>query len=1009
MESKHIHKIFAFIAFCTASITYILTAQTSIPFWDCGEFTSAAIWQQVPHPPGAPLFLIIAKLFDFLPFTDPAWRINLVSVLSSSCTILLVYLSIEILLKECSKSLKDIYRYTIALCGSLCFVFSDTFWFNAVESEVYAMSTLIVSLIVYLILRWRDQPHQSSDTTYLVLISYLIGLSIGVHLFSILTLFTVMMLIYFKKYEFSWLGFAKMTLLSIGIFSYVYIVLIKTLPSLLAGNFLVSDNGNYVFQESSFIVLCGLIVVFIPCIILYIAHKKGQSLIKLIALCILLIMAGFTTYTHTFLRSSAHPPMNENAPNTMSKLASYINREQYGDAPMWPRRYKTGTEFEEMHKKYGNWYSPSYIKIDMGDGTSKSKPDYSTMKINLLGEIKYMFNYQIGHMYMRYFLWNFMGKAGDLQDSPAFLYSSPKKEVEIWNYLSDFKDIFPIQLFALPFIMGIIGLLYHIKNAPKTAYSFIILFIMLGVFAAIAQNQQEPQPRERDYFYVGSFMVWCMWIALGFQSIIYIIVTKVRLTVLHWCSIMFLFFIPGLMAKEGWFIHDRSKNSLAFDMSYNMLQSCEKDAILFTNGDNDTFPLWYLQDVEGIRRDIRIVNLSLAQMGWYLSQLKHDSPWGAKPIQLTFSDASLDAPENSQDSPKPILSEARSITIPIEQSRISSYFIIPDNAIQTMSFTYTASPAGEQNGKPLYVFGVEHQVIADILQNSAFTRPVYFSMTVSKNYYSGLESYVRQEGMALRVCPLKQSEDQTEAFYEPIMDACFLHPINGNQIQKQQAYGYIFRDLADNSHYYDEFSRNYLRNYRLSSIRYADYLIKVGQTKKAGIVLNAMNTHISPIHFPMNYLFYLQIADLYRKAGYTKEMSYFSLLGAQYADALIMNKNLAAQDPYAKDFSPYVAAAEGYQYSGRIDIAIERLRTFLPETNNDPYLQNKIDELELLVLENKKQYSEALILAETFLKRYMDPSNKRLLVLVPRMEQKVNEIRVILGLTPLESMTRILN
>jgi tetratricopeptide (TPR) repeat protein len=263
--------------------------------------------------------------------------------------------------------------------------------------------------------------------------------------------------------------------------------------------------------------------------------------------------------------------------------------------------------------------------------------------------------------------------------------------------------------------------------------------------------------------------------------------------------------------------------------------------------------------------------------------------------------------------------------------------------------------------------------------------------------------------MALRVCPLKQSEDQTEAFYEPIMDACFLHPINGNQIQKQQAYGYIFRDLADNSHYYDEFSRNYLRNYRLSSIRYADYLIKVGQTKKAGIVLNAMNTHISPIHFPMNYLFYLQIADLYRKAGYTKEMSYFSLLGAQYADALIMNKNLAAQDPYAKDFSPYVAAAEGYQYSGRIDIAIERLRTFLPETNNDPYLQNKIDELELLVLENKKQYSEALILAETFLKRYMDPSNKRLLVLVPRMEQKVNELRVILGLTPLESMTRILN
>jgi hypothetical protein len=299
-----------------------------------------------------------------------------------------------------------------------------------------------------------------------------------------------------------------------------------------------------------------------------------------------------------------------------------------------------------------------------------------------------------------------MGKAGDLQDSPAFLYATPKKEVEVWNYLSDFKDIFPIQFFALPLIMGIIGLLYHIKNAPKTAYSFIILFLMLGVFAAIAQNQQEPQPRERDYFYVGSFMVWCMWIALGFQSIISIIISKIRLTVLHWCSIMFLFFIPGLMAKEGWFIHDRSKNSLAFDMSYNMLQSCEKDAILFTNGDNDTFPLWYLQDVEGIRRDIRIVNLSLAQMGWYLSQLKHNSPWGAKPIKLTFSDASLDAPENSQDSPKPILSEAINITIPIEQSRISSYFIIPDTATQTMNFTYTASPAGEQNGKQLYVFGV---------------------------------------------------------------------------------------------------------------------------------------------------------------------------------------------------------------------------------------------------------------------------------------------------------------
>ena len=525
MDNKNLHRLFALLSFATAMIVFGLTVQDSVPFWDCGEFSAAAIWQQVPHPPGAPLFLMIGKIFDILiPFGDPGWKINMASATSSAFAVLFLYLitvmAIKNFRKEAISTLGDALAvYGSAFVGAAAFTFSDTFWFNAVESEVYAMSTLFVSIIIYLMMRWNEEADNPGHERFLLLIAYLIGLSTGVHLLPILAIFSIVFLVYLRKYKTTFGGLMITGILSLVIFFVIYPFIVKWIPALLAGH---SPGRNEVHQyninDSTLLVIIALLFVFGAIGLFVWAMKNKKEMIMLASGAVVLVLMGYTTYTQILLRSNANPPMNENSPKEFGDLASYLGREQYGDDASWPRRIKTEDRFvrnylskdENGEYIYGEWFPPSRERVETSDGQAVTKPVWNRIDFN--DEMAYLWKYQMVHMYWRYFGWNFVGKTSDEQDAGVAWFSNTNPEIEVLNDLNGYAKEFPIRFFALPLIFGLIGFFFHFKEDRKMAVLHLVIFLMMGVLAAVAQQQQDPQPRERDYFYTGSFMVWCMWI-----------------------------------------------------------------------------------------------------------------------------------------------------------------------------------------------------------------------------------------------------------------------------------------------------------------------------------------------------------------------------------------------------------------------------------------------------------------------------------------------------------------
>ncbi|MFA6571840.1 MAG: DUF2723 domain-containing protein, partial [Bacteroidota bacterium] len=528
MNYKYLYRAFGFLAFITIFITLAMTVQPSVPFWDCGEFSAAAIWQQVPHPPGAPLFLMMGKIFHLLiPFGDPGWRINMLSVTAGALSVLLLYLIavkvIQNFRKEKIETLAEALTiFGAAFVGAVAFGFSDTFWFNAVESEVYASSTLFVAIIVYLMMRWNEEADNPGHERYLLLIAYLIGLSTGVHLLSILTVFSIVMLVYFRKYKVEFKSFIIMGIIALVIFFIIDPGMISWIPSMLGGDLPIkNDCQEYLIQDSPVIVIMLVLFVIALIALWFYSYKKKQQILSLITLSLLLMLFGYGTYVTTMLRSNANSPMNENEPKNFNKLASYLGREQYGEAPNWPRRYQTEdyfiAKYEQKDDKgnyvYGPWIAPEKEEVQCSD-PNKSIAVPKFKNTNTGAELTYMFKYQIYEMYIRYFLWNFSGRLSDIQDAGVAAFDG-KKEAAAINHKSGYEHLFPIRFFALPLLLGLFGMFFHFYKDPKVALVYFIMFLLMGVLAAIAQNQQNPQPRERDYFYVGSFMVWCLWIGMG--------------------------------------------------------------------------------------------------------------------------------------------------------------------------------------------------------------------------------------------------------------------------------------------------------------------------------------------------------------------------------------------------------------------------------------------------------------------------------------------------------------
>ncbi|NTU67674.1 MAG: DUF2723 domain-containing protein [Chlorobiaceae bacterium] len=749
MKHRKLNRVVALIMFLAAEAVYLATMAPTLSFWDCGEVIATSRTLGIPHPPGAPFFLLIGHIFSMLPFFhDIGARINFVSTLESSATVMLTYLITVRLIISSRGTNPDLWNlpekisaYGGAAVGALALAFSESFWFNAVETGLWAASSFFTATVIWMILCWYEEDPAPGSERWLLAVMYMIGLSIGVHLLCLLALFSVVLVYYFKKYEVTPRSFGLMLLASLALFFLIYRVIIKELPVLMV--------------MTSWWGLLALVVLL--SLGIYYSHRNRMALLNTGLLSVLLLVLGYTTYMLIFVRAHAGPPINENDPSTIASFFSYVNREQYGEWPLWPRMWSP----EPLHRYFYDRYS---------------------------GDIDYFLNYQLDHMYLRYLGWQFIGRQHDMEGA-----------LVDWGVL-----------WGLPFLAGIGGMASHFRRNWKMASVVAALFAMTGVVLVIYLNQTEPQPRERDYSYVGSFFAFAIWIGIGMEWLLAWAAglaksgdEKKRALFAAAALVAGLLLVDGRMVQANYRTHDRSGNYVPWDWAWNILQSCEKDAILFTNGDNDTFPLWYLQEVERIRTDVRVVNLSLANTGWYLLQLKHESPRGARPIDFSFNDEELASityePIDSLDVALPAGIEQRRL---VEDARRSGSSLpsAPDDSLR-----WRLVPGLNYKGQGY--LRPQDIAVFEIVAGNYGRRPICFALTVDPEGMIGLDKNLRLDGMVYKVVPLRSASPMS------FVDAGRLY---GNLFGV-----YRYRNLGNRKVYIEQTGRDLAGNYPPLFVRLA--------------------------------------------------------------------------------------------------------------------------------------------------------------------------------------------
>jgi len=969
MNFRTIYKIIGLLVFLISFGVLHLTVQPSVSFWDCGEFIAAGYYLQVPHPPGAPFFLLIGRLFSMIPFTENiALRFNYISVLSSALSVFFLYLIAVKLIEnyrgKTPKNLLDaLATYISAAIGALSLSFSDTFWFSAVEAEVYAASTFLFAAITYLMMRWQERADSKDNEKYILLIAYLIGLSTGVHLMSVLAIISVVMIILFKKYVddektlkktgYILLIHAAVILLIAFVlwggqkssnppspeeyqsFDSRFKLIIAGLSAIVIGTMwktLLSRNSIYLAMIVGGVALFAtypgvvklvpglmesiagnrltvelftLIVIFgILGYAVYYSVKKNKPTLNLIFLSAIFILLGFTTYTQVIIRANHDLPMNENQPDDFTELVSYLNREQYGDFPTFKRRFAS-----ESHQR---------VVYD----------NYST-------DLEFWWKYQMNHMMTRYLLWNYAGRESWIQDAGANIYpfnALGNALGKIFNvrFAGEAKD----SLYGIPFLLGLLGIYFHFRKDWKMASIFMVLFVFMGYLTAFYQNQQQPQPRERDYFYAGAFFVYSIWIAIGVRGFVDIVmdkfgeggITRIAVPVILLLGIVF---VPVRMLQANYHTHDRSQNWVPWDYSYNLLQSCAPNSILFTNGDNDTFPLWYLQDVEGVRRDVRIANLSLLNTPWYIKQLKNLEPYGAKKVAIRFSDVEIERLGPSQWEPQ-------MINVPVPPDAYKEYGVSDSaslNAGKISWFMNNTTTYGNYK-----IIRVQDIMVKEIIEANKWERPVYFAVTCSEDSKIGLSDYLKMEGMALKLVPEKRTG--SEFVNEPVLrKQLFDEP---DDFSMDYRPGFKFRGLNDKSIFFDENHERLTQNYRNSFIRLALYYIGNGNQKdKAVEVLDLMEKKMPRSIMPVDYRYMFDIGNIYYSAGGIKQ--YTEIAKEVEKEALkAIEDNPSDASSY---YNPYRILMEIYQKQNDYDNSIKLLKKLQLIYPNDPSLQDQIDKL----------------------------------------------------------------
>lgn len=1033
---QRINNLTGWIVFLIAAVVYTLTLEPTTSFWDCGEFISACYKMQIMHPPGAPFFMLTGRMFTLLA-SDPmqvAWMVNFFSGLASAFTILFLFWTITAfgrkIIEKAGEEVAGGRLFALmgaGMVGALAYTFTDSFWFSAVEGEVYAYSSFFTAIVFWAILKWERVADEADSNRWLLLIAYLMGLSIGVHLLNLLAIPAICFVYYFKKHEVTRNGIIYTILASLGILVFVQYGIIPGVPTLASKFDLLFVNGlGLPFGSGNAFFLTALVGGIAYAI--WYTQKKGKVLLNTALLAVSFIMVGFSSYTMIVIRSHANPSINMNNPSNIFSLVSYINREQYGDRPLLKgpyftaqvidqeqgaMKYRKGEDrYEEVGRDIVPIYDPAHSTIFprayRRAGTQQRHIDFYKRWLNLrdgqkptFGQnLDFLFSYQLGHMYYRYFMWNFAGRQNDIQGQGL--------DYERGNWISGIaaldegrvgpqKDFPPIKMankgnnvyYGLPLLLGLIGLIYHYRKDQKDFWVVTFLFILTGIAINVYLNPEPLQPRERDYAYVGSFYAFAIWIGLGVLALtdrrflagvakvanvkrafssngkstaskedaVGFLITVIAVTIfrellksfgdkfllvelmemavtasLPLIFVLLIFYlisllinnekafailgfvvamcIPGILAAENWDDHDRSGKYTARDFAINYLESCAPNAIIFTMGDNDTYPLWYVQEVEGFRTDVRVVNLSLLGTDWYINQLRrqiNNSPaiklsiGPEKIVQgvrdyVPFYDRKIQGAVDLRQVLQFATSDDASAKLPTQGGEMVNYypskrFVIPvDKAAVLAQGAVTA--ADTANLLPVIEWEYPRNailkndlIVLDILANNGWERPIYWTVSMGAEQYLGLEDYFQLEGLAYRFVPIYTPSrgGQTTRVADDIMYE--------NMVKKFK-WGGMNKGI-----YIDPETSRMTINLRSNATRLAESLLSKGDSARAREVLDVVMREMPHSHVPLM-IFNYRMVELYHLAGapeqanaiakdmfdmFESEAKYFRSLRGKYA------------------------------------------------------------------------------------------------------------------------------
>ena len=917
------NRIAASAVFVIAAITYLLTIEPTASFWDCGEFIASSYKLEVGHPPGNPVFQLFARFFTmFFDNMHAAVAVNAMNAICSALTVFFLYLTVVFFAKRVVKPSEDgsyTVGKTIAIFGSgavgaLAYCFSDTFWFSAVEGEVYAMSSLFTALVFWAMIKWYEQADTPYANRWIVLISFLMGLSIGIHLLNLLAIPALVFMFYYKKREnghYSFWEYVKIFAVSVIILAVILFGIIPYLPKLAAyfDLFFVNSLGLPFNSGAAFFMIALLAVCFAG---LYRTMNRQQVFANTVLLCFTTIVIGFSLFSIVIIRSSAKTPTNEYQPDNPFTLIRYLSREQYGSTPLVYGQYfdapydiEKTTYWAPMGDKYIKADGPGDIKYEstgkmlfprmwngsdqkyiqfyqsyMGDGGSKVA-GAQHKKPTFLQNLTFFFDYQMNWMYWRYFMWNFAGRQNDIHSpSPGEImtgnWESGIDFIDHWR-LGDQSDA-PAYLkenkaknhyYMLPLLLGIIGIFFQFARDKRGSWLPFLMFFMTGIAVVIYLNQPPYQVRERDYAYAGSFYSFSIWIGLAVAAVYSWIrekAPKADIAVASAVTVVLLG-VPALMAAENWDDHDRSNRYTAVEMAKNYLNSVGENGILVTHGDNDTFPLWYAQEVENVRPDVRICNTSLLGTDWHIDQMKYavnesaplditvgpkqylygtneyiyiydtrDSAILLSDVMRVFKHPDAKIPLTSGRQVDYIMS--RKLVLPVNKENVIKYGILDEKyEDQIPEYIVLTIPADKDYLTKPELF------MLDLLSNYQWDRPINL-LSMGGDINIGIKEYLMYDGFSYRFVPIRNKMKSTAIGFADPEDLY-------NKMKNVYSW-----DALKRTDYFVDYQNFYtfcgVLSQRLLFVNVAKEMLKIGDKERAVEMLDMCQECVPEANFPLD-------------------------------------------------------------------------------------------------------------------------------------------------------------